>query len=146
MVGIILINCIAVTAVVVIHFQFLFYLTKYFKNAKDNIRQLHIVLGVLGALTAHAVEIWLFALVYYFLGLSGEWGYLEGNFNGGLLDCAYYSFTVFTTLGFGDIHPVGEIRYLTGIESLTGLLLIAWSASFLYFEMQRYWEAERNRS
>jgi hypothetical protein len=31
------------------------------------------------------------------------------------------------------------LRHLTGIEALTGLVLITWSASFLFLEMQRYW-------
>jgi len=67
------------------------------------------------------------------------WGELTGNFNGSLLDCVYFSSTVFSTVGFGDIVPMGDLRFLTGIESLTGLVLITWSASFLFFEMQRYW-------
>ena len=58
-----------------------------------------------------------------------------------LLDCVYFSFTTFTTLGFGDIEPIGDLRYLTGLEALTGLVLITWTASFLYLEMQRYWES-----
>ncbi len=102
-----------------------------------------IVLGVIGSLIAHAIEIWIFAIAYFFMHHSGHWGYLEGNFTGSFMDCVYYSFAVFSTLGFGDIQPIGDIRYLTGIESLTGLLLIAWSASFLYFEMHRYWEIEQ---
>ena len=64
---------------------------------------------------------------------------LEGNFDGSLWDCAYFSFTTFTTLGFGDIQPMGDLRFLTGLESLTGLVLITWTASFLYLEMTRYW-------
>jgi hypothetical protein len=64
-------------------------------------------------------------------------GQLEGNYNGTLLDSAYFSFTTYSTLGFGDIQPMGDIRFLTGLESLTGLVLVTWSASFLYFEMQR---------
>jgi hypothetical protein len=56
------------------------------------------------------------------------------------MDCVYFSFTVFSTVGFGDIEPTGNLRFLTGIESLTGLVLITWSASFLYFEMQRHWK------
>ena len=67
------------------------------------------------------------------------WGTLIGKFNGSLMDCVYFSFTVFSTVGFGDIEPTGNLRYLTGIESLTGLVLITWSASFLYIEMQRHW-------
>ena len=56
-----------------------------------------------------------------------------------MLDCAYFSFTTFTTLGYGDIEAVGQLRHLTGIEVLAGLMLITWSASFLFLEMQRYW-------
>jgi len=40
------------------------------------------------------------------------------------------------------VGVIGALRYLTGIESLAGLLLITWSASFLYIEMVRYWEIE----
>ena len=133
------INCIVVTLSVMLHYQFLYWLTQYFRAMGGGRHRFRIALGVLGALLAHTAEIWLFAFAYYFIGLSGQLGYLEGNFDGSLMDCVYYSFSVFSTLGFGDIQPVGEIRFLTGIESLTGLLLIAWSASFLYFEMHRYW-------
>jgi hypothetical protein len=94
--------------------------------------------GVFGALLAHVVEIWLFAFGYYFMHHQG-WGALQGNYDGSLLASAYFSFTTFTTLGFGDIEPHGDLRYLTGIESLTGLVLITWSASFLFYEMQRNW-------
>ncbi|MEQ8800558.1 MAG: ion channel, partial [Haliea sp.] len=82
---------------------------------------------------------WIFALTYYVLITWLKWGSLGGNFDGTILDCVYFSFTVFSTLGFGDIFPEGEIRYLVGIESLTGLVLITWTASFLYYEMQRNW-------
>jgi hypothetical protein len=70
---------------------------------------------------------------------SEAWGTLTGNFDGSILDCVYFSFTTFTTLGFGDIVPIGDLRFLVGIESLTGLVLITWTASFLFLEMQRYW-------
>ena len=68
------------------------------------------------------------------------WGYLPGNFKGSLLDCVYYSFTTYTTGGTGDIEPIGDLRYVTGLESLTGLVLITWTAPFLYLEMTRYWD------
>lgn len=139
MVGIILLNTTIVTVSVIIHYEFLFRLSRLMPRMKVRHR-LRIVFGVFGALLAHTVEIWIFAFAYYFMNRSGEWGKLQGNFGGSLLDCSYFSFTTFTTLGFGDIQPVGYIRYLTGIESLTGLVLITWTASFLYYQMLRYWE------
>ena len=45
----------------------------------------------------------------------------------------------YTTVGFGDLAPVGAVRFLSGTEALTGFVLITWSASFTYLEMERYW-------
>jgi hypothetical protein len=124
--------------VIVVHYEFLFRLTVFAPLIKIRHR-FRIIFGVCGALVAHSVEIWIFGFSYYFMNLADGWGNLKGNFDGSLMDCIYFSFTTFTTLGFGDIEPVGALRYLTGLESLTGLVLITWTASFLFVEMQRYW-------
>jgi len=134
-------NSAIVALVVMIHYEFLFRLTSYMPRMQIRHR-FRIVLGVFTALIAHAVEVWVFAIAYYYMNKAETWGYLEGNFDGSLMHCAYFSFTTFTTLGFGDITPHGDLRYLTGIESLTGLVLITWTASFLYLEMQRFWDSE----
>jgi len=136
-----LINSLVVAIVVMVHYEFLYRVTIYIPKMKIKHR-FRIVFGVFGALTAHAAEIWIFAIAYYTMNISENWGRLSGNFDGSLMDCGYFSFTVFTTLGFGDIEPIGNLRYLTGIESLTGLVLITWSASFFYFEMQRHWNSQ----
>jgi len=133
-----LVNALIVTLAVIIHYEALHWLTRYLPRIPV-VHRARIAIGVLGALVAHAVEIWIFALAYHLLTTQFGWGSLGGNFNGTLLDCVYFSFTVFSTLGFGDIFPQGEIRYLVGIEALTGLVLITWTASFLYYEMQRNW-------
>jgi hypothetical protein len=135
-----LINIITVSIAVAIHYEFLFFLSKTIRSLHIKPRQ-RIVVGVFGALLAHAIEVWIFAVAYFLKNHSGLFGELSGNFDGSLLDCVYFSFTTFTTLGFGDIEPLGDIRFLTGIESLTGLVLITWSASFLFFEMQKYWDS-----
>jgi ion channel len=133
-----LINSLVVILSVIVHYEFLFRLTLHIPNMKISHRY-RIVFGVMIAILAHAAEIWIFAFAYYFMSQIEDWGRLTGSFNGSLMDCAYFSFTVFTTLGFGDIQPSGHLRFTTGIESLTGLVLITWTASFLYFEMQRHW-------
>jgi hypothetical protein len=58
------------------------------------------------------------------------------------MDSVYFSFTNFTTLGFGDIEPFGSIRLLVGMEALVGFVLITWTASFLFYEMQRHWDTK----
>jgi len=133
-----LLNSFVVAAAVLVHYGFLFRLSVYIPKMQIK-HHYRIVVGVFGALVAHVVEIWLFAAAYYFMHNRQGWGKLIGNIDGSLMDCAYFSFTVFSTVGFGDIVPTGDLRYLTGIEALTGLVLITWSASFLYFEMQRHW-------
>jgi len=52
----------------------------------------------------------------------------------------YFSAVTYSTVGFGDVIPTGPLRFLVGTEALTGFVLITWSASFTYLEMQRYWK------
>ena len=53
--------------------------------------------------------------------------------------CIYFSASVYTTVGFGDIVPIGPIRAMTGTEGITGLVLITWSASFALMDMLKNW-------
>lgn len=89
---------------------------------------------------AHIAEIALYAITYFL----AEHVLLVGSFSGepisAPLDYFYFSATAYTSLGIGDIFPTGHIRFLTGVEALNGLLLIAWSASFLFALMNRIWE------
>ena len=139
MIKVFLLNSVVVAVAVIIHYEILYRLSSYIPKMQIRHR-FRIVVGVFGAIIAHSLEIWIFALAYHFMYWADGWGTFEGNFSGSIWDCAYFSFTTFTTLGFGDIAPIGNLRYLTGIESLTGLVLITWTASFLYFEMRRYWD------
>lgn len=141
MVTLFAVNLSVIAVAVMIHYEFLYRVTLIMPKLRIRHR-FRIVLGVFVALTAHAAEVWTFALSFFFMHRAEGWGYLDGNFNGSLLDCVYFSFTTYTTLGTGDIEPHGDLRYLTGLESLTGLVLITWSASFLYLEMTRYWDRD----
>ena len=134
-----LINSLVIALVILIHYEFLYRMSNAIPRMKIKHR-FRIVFGVFGALIAHSLEVILFSLVYYLLPWFNNMGDLTGDFNGSLMDCIYFSYTTYTTLGFGDIQPHGSIRNFVGLESLTGLLLITWTASFLYYEMQRYWD------
>ncbi|MYD43531.1 MAG: two pore domain potassium channel family protein [Gammaproteobacteria bacterium] len=81
-------------------------------------------------MVSHMLEIGLFALVYGLMALNpafGEIAAIESNY-----DYLYYSSIVYTTVGFGDLYPIGPVRMVTAIESLIGLVLITWSATFIY--------------
>ncbi len=139
MIVVIVVNLFVIGLVVMMHYEFLHQTTLLMPRLKMRHR-FRIILGVFLALTAHVAEVWIFALCYYLMHHAQGWGHLQGNFDGSLLDCVYFSFTMYTTLGIGDIAPAGDLRFLTGLESLTGLVLITWTASFLYLEMTRYWD------
>jgi len=40
--------------------------------------------------------------------------------------------------------PSGPLRFMAGMEALTGLVLIGWTASFMYLQMRRVWKRERS--
>jgi hypothetical protein len=98
-----------------------------------------LVVVMLAAFAAHALEIALYAAAMYAWVHGVEPGALGP---GGPTDwpaVLYFSATTYTSLGYGDIAPQGALRALAGTEALNGLLLIGWTASFLYVEMQRFW-------
>jgi len=134
-----LVATLLVTLSIVIHYETLLRLSSFMKrmHVKPRIR---IVVGLVGALAAHVVEIWVFTFGYYFLGYFEQTGSLEGTFNYTLTDYAYFSFSTYTSLGFGDIVPLGPMRFVAGMEVLLGLVLIAWTASFMYVQMERFWK------
>jgi hypothetical protein len=97
---------------------------------------------IVAVLFLHVLEVWIFGLAYYgLLGLDG-YGELIGADSPNLIDCVYYSATVFSTLGFGDIYPVGALRVVTGTEAIAGLTLIGWSASYTFVEMLKTWNPD----
>ena len=71
--------------------------------------------------------------------LADGYGTLTGSFDG-LGDLFYFSLGTYTSLGIGDILPQGDLRIVTGIESLVGLVCITWTASFTFMQMVRYWK------
>lgn len=92
-----LINMLVVILVVIIHYECLLRLNDWLPRLKLWSR-FRIVAGVFGALLAHAIEVWCFALVYYLMAHADGWGTLSGNFDGSFLDCVYFSFTTYTTI------------------------------------------------
>ncbi|MEO0515023.1 MAG: potassium channel family protein [Planctomycetota bacterium] len=92
-----------------------------------------LTLIVMVLLATHIVQIMMFGAAYHFMvdtthGFAGSY---DGSFN----DAVYFSAAVYTTVGFGDITPLGYLRLMVSFEALAGLVLIAWSASFTFVAM-----------
>jgi hypothetical protein len=94
------------------------------------------------AFAAHAAEMATYGLALFTLVRHMDVGSLSGPAGFSLTNCLYFSAETYTSLGFGDLTPVGPVRLLAGVEALNGLLLIGWSASFLYIAMERFWGAD----
>ena len=123
----ILINSALVASAVVIHYEMLRLLSVVIPRLKIKHR-LRVLIGVFGTICAHVIEVCLFGLAFFLMIHYGDFGSLKGNFDGSLVDSIYFSFTNYTTVGYGDIEPLGALRFLAGVEALTGLSLITWSA------------------
>ena len=103
-------------------------------------RRERVLVLILSLFLLHSLEIMLFALGYDLLLDDRAYGALHGSGSDTLLDYAYFSGVIFTTLGLGDLVPTGSIRFMVAIEALLGFMLISWSAAFTYLEMERVWK------
>lgn len=143
-----LINFVVVALCVLIHFETINLLTNTLFKPRASPR-INILLSLFACFFAHLIEVLIFAVAYFGYIHAGGFGELIGGDpqghglfgtpSTGLIDCIYFSLTCYTSLGFGDLAPTGWLRFLAGVEALTGLLLIAWTASFMYLEMQKHW-------
>ncbi len=129
----------AVGAVVLVHYEGLSQMSRWLANRHESHRRRRVLYGIFGVLGLHVAELWIFGVTAWGLLQLPNTGRVAGVHALSLLDAVYLSATTYTTLGFGDLAPVGPIRFLAGMVALTGFVLIAWSASFTYLEMSREW-------
>jgi hypothetical protein len=129
---------ILLVATTVIHYEVLRLLTAGLHTLEIRPRR-QLIFVIIGAFGAHFIEILLYGAAYYLLvnvfhiGSMGDPGPLS------FTRCLYFSAETYTTLGFGDVLPHGDLRLLVGLEALNGMLLIGWTASFTFLSMQRFW-------
>jgi hypothetical protein len=98
-----------------------------------------LVVVIFSAFFAHAAEIVLYAVAIYVLVRYLATGTLGDASRFSLTQCLYFSAETYSSLGYGDVVPGGDLRLLAGVEVLNGLLLIGWSASYTYIAMERFW-------
>ena len=101
--------------------------------------RVRLLLGVFGALAAHVMEILLFSLGYWVLVRNGTYGNLVGADGASSRDVLYFSFVTYASLGYGDVTPEGSLRFIAALEVLCGLLMLAWTASFLFELIRTSW-------
>lgn len=129
----------AVVICVTVHYEGLRLLSKLLPKLQLLHRR-RIILMILSLLLLHVIEVWIFGGAYYLLLHQDGYGELVGAPGANFIDCIYYSASVFTTVGFGDLYPIGAIRTMTGTEGIVGLTMITWSASYTFVEMLKLWD------
>jgi hypothetical protein len=97
------------------------------------------------AIVAHLIEIVLFQMAYIGLAPNEKNGMIIGDGNLDYRDLFYFSAVTYTSTGYGDLVPTGNLRLFATVEALTGLIMIAWTTSFAFLVMQRYWQEQDKR-
>jgi hypothetical protein len=141
MIQTLVVTFVLVIITVIIHYEVLRELAAHVEDLRLPVRvRVRMALVMLAIIATHIVEIVIFAIGMYianrFLGIGALAGVAQDGLFG---DYLYFSLVSYTTLGFGDIYPTDGLRLITGIEALTGLLMITWSASFTFLYMEKFW-------
>jgi len=128
----------AIAACVLLQYETLIFIWRRLSTHKGH-RRVKVLHAVVSLMALHAVEVSIFGTTLWLLALWPACGGLAGQDATGFFDYIYFSAITFSTVGFGELWPVGAVRFLAGLESLAGLVLITWSASFTYLEMEKAW-------
>ncbi|MCB1537925.1 MAG: two pore domain potassium channel family protein [Alphaproteobacteria bacterium] len=129
-----------VVGVVMLHFEGLTLINR-FALSRAAVERMHLMLVIVSLLLLHVLEICVFAFGIYIAHHLFHLGNFAGEREFVASDYFHFSAETFTTVGYGDLYPIGSLRVLASMESLTGVLLIAWSGAFSYFTVQRLWDA-----
>lgn len=131
------VGALTVAATVLLHFEGLSRLDRYGGTGEPCRRD--VLLGVFGVLALHVAQIVIYGTVFWWVSQWPGGGHIDKAADIGFLSAVYMSALNYTTLGLGGgLSPVGPIRMLVAIESLAGLLMITWSASFTYHRLSRH--------
>lgn len=141
-VAVVVTTFVIVVIAVLLHYEALWLISRQIEKSRRPHRQR--ILGMaFGVLMTHIVEIWLFGITGWWLIEPLSIGALQGYDSFNVLDYIFFSAVTYTTVGYGDIYAIGPVRFLYGTLALTGFVLITWSASFTFIEMQKHWRVGR---
>jgi hypothetical protein len=103
-----------------------------------------ILYAILAAFLVHFIGIALYGGVY-FLG-EPALGSLRDATPGetvetiDLIASLYFSGVTYSSIGFGDIVPLGDLRLIAIVEGLNGLVLVGWTVAYSFVAMDEFWD------
>ena len=101
-------------------------------------KDLNLYFSSMVLLISHILQIILFAFMYcIFINFFGlELVFVDGT-NYSLINYIYFSDSVYTALGFGDVYPLGLLKIAAAIQPVFGLAMIAFSASLIFTKISK---------
>lgn len=137
-----LIGCFMIGLTVIIHAvaldRLVFFLEKIGPKTFKIFRQFWeiplMIITVLGVFLAHIVQIWVWAILFY---------YLEPDILPDMEAALYFSASSFTTVGFGDVYLDKDWRLLSSFEAANGFMLFGWSTAFIFEIISKLYKDER---
>jgi hypothetical protein len=106
----------------------------------------HGVILILAALVSvHLAEIALYACAFAAGANVFGLGSLRGSSGNAALEFFYFAAETYSTLGYGDLVPVGALRVVASVEAPNGLMLLSWSGAFLFGVLDRDGRAHKER-
>lgn len=140
-----ILTTVVVTICVLIHYETLRLISDVLIPKLGGPPRSRLLVVMAAAFVAHTIEVWAFAIAYDVFSDHAGLGTLGGHTEHTFAEFLYFSTQTYTSLGFGDVYPIGGLRLVAGVEALLGLLMIGWTVSFTYLQMQRLWDAHPGR-
>ncbi len=115
------------------------YLSRFVEHPTYIVMTSILVITIVGIFLVHTVEIWLWAVLYLWIG---EFADFER--------ALYFSTVTFTSLGYGDITLQERWQLLSGFEAANGIILFGVSTAFAFgiirklFEISEIVKAEKS--
>ncbi len=117
-----------------VHYEALRLLTRATAHAPS--ARLVLALAMAGLVAVHIAEIALFGAAFFASVKVLHIGSFVETRSMALVDYFYYAAETYSSLGYGDIYPLGDVRLLASITPVVGILLLGWSGAFLFSLVQ----------
>ncbi|MDB5817566.1 MAG: hypothetical protein JWQ11_1206, partial [Rhizobacter sp.] len=101
-------TAVAVMLGILVHYEGLLGLSRILAG-KVGHQRLKVLYAILALLLLHVAEIWIFGVALWGMLRWPECGALAGT-SPHLFDAIYFSAITFSTVGYGDMAPVGPVR------------------------------------
>ena len=108
------------------------------------IKNQNLYFSVLLLLFSHILHVSLFAFLYliYINKYGFKLGFVDME-DYSFMNIFYFSSSIYTTLGIGDIYPKSMMKLIASIQSILGLVMIALTASAIFLKLKNHINREK---